>query len=87
MPRSVIQDTRMDPILRVFFQDLNYFSKVYKGWVLLAQFDPSGNRRQQPKTDGNTEITAGNTPVAAGNTPVAAGNREKAFNKFVYYNV
>jgi hypothetical protein len=48
-------------------------------WVVQAQFDPSDNRGHQPKTDGNTKTTAGNKLVAA-------ESREKAFNKFVYYN-
>jgi hypothetical protein len=51
------------------FSDLNYFSKVRIGRVLLAQFNPSGNRGKQMKTDENI--------VARRNTIVTVGNRGK----------
>jgi hypothetical protein len=49
------------------------------GWVVLARFNPSGNRRLQLKTEGNTQETTGNKAVAA-------GNRTKAINDFIYYS-
>jgi hypothetical protein len=37
------------------------------GWVLLAQFNPSGNRGKQMKTDDNTMVASLNIMVTVGN--------------------
>lgn len=49
------------------------------GWVVLAQFNSSGNKGKQLKTGGNTTVASRNIVVTGKNKLVTVGNRGKSY--------